>query len=126
MSWKDRKRLKRARELVAGTRKLLRMHRDILDPKRAQEVSAAADNLASVIDAKNVDALNAACDRLEKQLEKTFPRPQHAAVHENAEVLLVALIVAMAVRTFFIQPFKIPTGSMQPTLLGIHEIGRAQ
>jgi signal peptidase I len=33
---------------------------------------------------------------------------------------LVAVIVAMAVRTFFIQPFKIPTGSMQPTLYGIY------
>ena len=120
-SWKDRQRLKHARELVAGPRKLLRMHRDILDPRRAQEVSAAADNLATVIDAKNVDALNAAREKVEKQLDKTFPRPRHAAMHENAEVLLVALIVAMGVRTFFIQPFKIPTGSMQPTLFGIHE-----
>jgi len=42
------------------------------------------------------------------------------ALRENIEVLLVAVIVAMAVRTFFIQPFKIPTGSMQPTLYGVY------
>ncbi|MEI9961329.1 MAG: S26 family signal peptidase [Limisphaerales bacterium] len=34
-------------------------------------------------------------------------------------MLLVALTVAMAIRTFFLQPFKIPTGSMQPTLYGV-------
>lgn len=121
MTWKDRRRLKHARELVAGARKLLRMHRDILDPKRIQEMSAAVDALAAAVDGRTVDTLDAAREKLEKQLEKTFPQPQHAALHENAEVLLVALIVAMAVRTFFVQPFKIPTGSMQPTLFGIHE-----
>jgi signal peptidase I len=41
-------------------------------------------------------------------------------LRENIEVLLVAVVVAMAVRTYFLQPFKIPTGSMQPTLYGIH------
>ena len=121
MTWKDWRQFKHARELVAGARKLLRMHRDILDPARYAEVSAAADALASAVSSRNVDILDAAREKLEKQLDKTFPRPQHAALYENAEVLLVALLVAMAVRTFFVQPFKIPTGSMQPTLFGIHE-----
>jgi signal peptidase I len=34
----------------------------------------------------------------------------------------VALAVAMAIRTFFLQPFKIPTGSMQPTLFGVTSV----
>jgi signal peptidase I len=36
------------------------------------------------------------------------------------EILVVAVAVAMAFRAYFVQPFKIPTGSMQPTLYGIH------
>ena len=45
-----------------------------------------------------------------------------AATRENIEILLVALAVALSIRTFFLQPFKIPTGSMQPTLYGITSV----
>ena len=51
--------------------------------------------------------------------EKNIKAYPNATWRENVEVLLVALAVAMAIRTFFLQPFKIPTGSMEPTLYGI-------
>lgn len=37
---------------------------------------------------------------------------------EYAETIISAFIIAMIVRTFVIQAFKIPTGSMEPTLHG--------
>jgi signal peptidase I len=52
--------------------------------------------------------------------DKNLPAYPSAALRENVEVLLVALAVAMGIRTFFLQPFKIPTGSMQPTLFGVN------
>ncbi|MFA5157050.1 MAG: signal peptidase I [Candidatus Omnitrophota bacterium] len=40
-----------------------------------------------------------------------------SVVREWAESILIAFILAMFIRTFVVQAFKIPTGSMRPTLL---------
>jgi signal peptidase I len=36
---------------------------------------------------------------------------------ENLEVIVTAVILALIIRTFVVQAFKIPTGSMRPTLI---------
>ncbi len=43
--------------------------------------------------------------------------PQKSAVREYGEAFGIALILALIIRTFFIQAYKIPSGSMEPTLL---------
>jgi len=40
-----------------------------------------------------------------------------SAVREYGEAMLVALVLAIFIRTFFVQAYKIPSGSMEPTLL---------
>ena len=38
---------------------------------------------------------------------------------ENVEMLLVAAIVVIGIRSFFVQPFIIPTNSMYPSFSGM-------
>ena len=40
-----------------------------------------------------------------------------SVIREWVESIIVAFILAMVIRTFIVQAFKIPTGSMRPTLL---------
>ena len=43
--------------------------------------------------------------------------PQKSALRENLESLIWAIIIATLIRAFIIAPFKIPSGSMRPTLI---------
>ena len=40
-----------------------------------------------------------------------------SVIREWVESIVVALLLAMVIRTFVVEPFKIPTGSMRTTLL---------
>ena len=40
-------------------------------------------------------------------IKKTFNR-------ENIEAIVIAIVLALAIRTFVVQAFKIPSGSMEP------------
>src|SRR5580698_1906738 len=44
-------------------------------------------------------------------------RKPKSAVREWVESILIALILAVVIRSYFIQPFKIPSGSMRMTLI---------
>ena len=100
--------------------KLLNHQRDILSPQAIEGVESAMASCQMAV-AGNSDkaALEKQMDNLEKAANKWLKPYPNAAWRENVEVLLVALAVAMGIRTFFLQPFKIPTGSMQPTLYGV-------
>jgi len=101
-------------------RKLLNHQRDILSPQAVENISAANDALGRAIaDGADKPALEEQMQRLEDTAGKWLKPYPNAAWRENIEVLLVALTVAMGIRTFLLQPFKIPTGSMQPTLFGV-------
>lgn len=120
LNWFLSKTVREATAMRKHVKKLLQHQRDVLPPKAVAEVETAMKEIENAV-AANADkaTLGKKMEDLEKTAnDKLKPYP-HAAYRENFEVLLVALAVAMGIRTFFVQPFKIPTASMQPTLYGI-------
>ena len=47
----------------------------------------------------------------------TAVKKQKSVVREYTEAILIALVLALFIRSFVVQAFKIPSGSMEPTLL---------
>ena len=109
--------------MCGHVRKLLNHQVDILSPQAVSALQAALGEMEQAI-ASGADkaALEKQMENLEGAANKWLKPYPNANWRENVEVLLVALTVAMGIRTFFLQPFKIPTGSMQPTLYGVTSI----
>jgi signal peptidase I len=49
--------------------------------------------------------------------QETEGKPKKSALRENIEAIVVAIVLALFIRTFVVQAFKIPSGSMLNTLL---------
>jgi signal peptidase I len=120
LSWFLSSTVRHATAMVGHVEKLLNHQRDVLAPEVVTSVRMAIRDLKRAVneDAEQPEIVKL-MENLEGTAEKYLKPYPNAAWRENFEVLLVALAVAMGIRTFFLQPFKIPTGSMQPTLYGV-------
>lgn len=115
--------VKEAGALLKSARKLLDYKRDLWDETAVADFETHMQRLREAVARRDEQAAAAAAQQLDQLAGKFSPPPPDAGWRENCEVLLVAIVVALGVRTYFLQPFTIPTGSMQPTLNGI--IGHA-
>ena len=105
--------------LVHEGRHLVNMRGDILPPASLEELAARERDLLAAWAQRDEKMILKEIEVFSAWLEKLNPPRTHPKLREYVEVVVVAVAVAMAFRTYFIQPFKIPTGSMQPTLYGI-------
>lgn len=111
---------KEAKHLYKGAKKFIHYKRDLLALDRIKEIESRRLDLIVALKSNNKEATAEAGKQLQTCCDQALPRKiAHDALAENVEVLFVAIVVALGLRAYYLQPFRIPTGSMRPTLNGI-------
>ena len=107
------------KETFKHLKKLWQYEWDHLPQQEKGELEACLSDLKQAIKNKDQSTENSLLPRAETIFNKITQRRKFPKIAENVDVILVALLVAMGIRTYFFQPFKIPTNSMFPTLRGV-------
>jgi signal peptidase I len=117
----DRKAREKARRWLELAGTVWNNRRDLLAPSDAAELSRRREELTKLVGEKAPPGkLEPAVKALDVILRKTggaiYPRNPW---YENAEFFMVASIVIIGIRSYFLQPMVIPTNSMWPSYYGM-------
>jgi len=112
----------RARSLLEEAESILDKHKDAikrdLSAKEREKLRVDLDALEEAMEREPFDEeiFVDALVKADGEVDVRLGRWRKSEVREYAESILVAIAVAMALRAFVVEAFKIPSGSMIPTL----------
>lgn len=117
--------LRRARKHLRELREEYRSYEDLLPAGVCSALDERFRDARQTIDGREVEDVGLVIATLREELTAALPPKRWAFMTEMLDVAVSALAVAFCFRAYFYEPFRIPTGSMQPTLYGIHSIEAA-
>jgi signal peptidase I len=118
-----RSQFERGRALIDEAELILTKHeKAVVRELTAKERDRLRDDLAALREAMervplNEEAFMDALAGADGQVDVHLGRWRKSEVREYAEAILMAVAVAFTLRTFVVEAFKIPSGSMIPTLM---------
>jgi signal peptidase I len=118
----SRRAYEHAGHLIEEVNQILRRHRAAVEravPLRVrEEITASLEDLEGTMKTAPFDerSFQERYESAHRLVQKTLHPWQKSAVREYAESILIAVGVALLLRAFVVEAFKIPSGSMLPTL----------
>lgn len=122
ISLKDWWQLHKARKQLKELRTTFRLYEDLLPPERASAIEVRFLDAKQAIQGKELEDLSGVLMTLREELTRVLPPARCPLLSELFDIVVSALAVAFCFRAYYYEPFRIPTGSMQPTLYGVHSI----
>lgn len=95
---------------------MLRKQAHRLTPEQTSSVRGAIDALSAAVISRDFDKLGPALNALDEQLDRQLSFARKSTAREYVESIGVAVLIALLLRAFVVEAFKIPSGSMIPTL----------
>lgn len=109
--------VKNSKDLIHRVRHILRKNKSVLSTQVVELAEQEILNSQNAIKDGNVSNINATYNSLNDFLDQNLKDFEKSKIRQNVESIILALGLALLIRTYVVQPFKIPSGSMIPTLL---------
>lgn len=111
---------RRIRKEVRTLRNDYLLYADILPEATVKDLEARFLDIRQAIRCEEFEDLPHVVNALRTELKAAIPPQRFGIAAEWFDIIVSALAVAFCFRAYYYEPFQIPTGSMQPTLYGIH------
>jgi signal peptidase I len=113
---RHRRAAKEAKLLIREARRAIRKYAHRLTTKQLEEMRGAVTELQDAVKDQEWDKIPPARDALDKKLDDHLSFARKSTIREYTESIGVAVLIALFLRAFVVEAFKIPSGSMIPTL----------
>ena len=108
--------MRESKHLIKETRRILKKYKSSIKKEITADTAKAIEALEEAISSGRIGQIQDRGEKLERILDKHLAFGRKSALREYTESIGIAVLIALLLRAFVVEAFKIPSPSMFPTL----------